>query len=347
MSNSENKKTSPALLFGAGFILIFIIMFIANSRKSQVISLPSPPGGIENIYTLDNQLVVISNANEIYLWKWDELEVRPEIKTIDSEKPLLSHSNNLVMIPLKNRSSVTIRNFRTGAKKSEFKFGDGWQYLQLAQARSGRHVTIAQSQGSIEDGRFRFERLSEQFDSLEHIVTIVEKNLSIFEIAVSDDGTLIAAIGEKTKEGWMVVIDVNKRKKVWSKKITGTSYLTDAIFDMNSKNIFVGGEGKYLFQIEAVTGAMVKQFKFESKVNQSFNEPRVTAVKISPDGSTVAVCINPDNVVQFWDLLSGEQIGIKGGTRGLNNIAFSPDSKKFIVAGRMYGGAFKVRNVPE
>ena len=213
MSNPENKKTSPALLFGAGFILVFIIMFIVNLSNTTISELPSPPGGIENLYTINNQLVCISDTSEIYLWNWDRLDEKPVVKTFNSQKLLLSSSDDLVMIPLKNKSSVTIRNFRTGAKKSEFKFGDGWQYLQLAQAHSGRHVTIAQSQGSTEDGRFRFERLSEQFDSLEHIVTIVEKNFSIFEIAVSDDGSLIAVAGRKDKVGGVAIMRLRRRRR--------------------------------------------------------------------------------------------------------------------------------------
>jgi len=347
MSESKNKKISPVLLFGVGFILIFIMMFIANFRKSQGIELPSPPGGIEDVYTLDNHLVVISSSNEIYLWDWDKLDVGPEIKTVNSEKLLLSHSDNLVMIPLKDKSSVMIKDFRTGNKKRGFNFSGGWKYLQMAQSRNGEHVTIVQSQSSAEGGRFRFDRLSEEFDNLEHIITIEEERFSVFAIAVSDDGGLIAAIGEKDKEGWIVVIDVNKTERLWSKKFIDSSYLTEAVFDMDGKSIFVGGEGKYLFLIEAATGVITRQFKIESKVNQSFNEPRITAVKISLDGSTVAACINPDNKIQFWNILSGKQLGIKWGTRGLNNLSFSPDSTMYLTAGRVHGGNFKVRKVPE
>lgn len=347
MANSKNKKSSPVLLFAAGFVLIFILMFIANSKKSKMTDLPSPAGGVENVYTLDNQLVVISNSDEIYLWDWNRLKDDPKIKNINAEKVLLSHSDNLVMVPPERTSSVVIENFHTSANKRELKLNNGWKYLQMAQSRDGKYVTIAQSNALTGEGKFRFERLSEEFDSLENIMTLEEKGLSIFAIAVSDDGRLIVTTGGKNKEGWIIVIDVNKRERLWSKKIPNSSYLTDAIFDMNSKNIFVGGEGRYLFQIEAATGVIIRQFKTKIKISESFNEPRVTAVKISPDGSTIAACVNPDNTVQFWDILSGKSIGIKRGSRGLNNLAFSPDSSMFLTAGRVHGGPFKVMSVPE
>ena len=78
----------------------------------------------------------------------------------------------------------------------------------------------------------------------------------------------------------------------------------------------------------------------------SFNEQRVTCTEVSPDGFVVAAGVNPGNKVYFWDTMTGKRLGVMGGCRGLNNLAFAPDSSTFVVAGRNYGGSLKVRRVP-
>ncbi len=346
MTKAKSKKQQSLLFIGV-FVVIIVIMIVANLRKTVITELVSPPGGIENLYTINGRLVCISNANEIYLWDWGEIEAKPEIKIFSAEKLLLSHSDNLVMIPSGKLSVVSVSDIRTGTTRKKVRLMSGWKYSQLAQSRNGGYVTIAETKGIEGDGRIRLERFSEDFEELKNITIIEEKGFAIYGIAVSDDGAFIVLAGMKDKRGWVVMVSADKRKKLWSKNIPDSSYLTDAVFDMSSKNIFVGGEGKCLFQIETATGAITRQFKIESKVDQSFNEPRVTAVKISPDGNTIAACINPDNAVKFWDNLSGEHIETAGGSKGLNSIVFSPDSSMFLTAGRVHGGAFKVRKVPK
>jgi len=112
--------------------------------------------------------------------------------------------------------------------------------------------------------------------------------------------------------------------------------------------VYAGGEGRYLYCFETDSGKIVRKFLMdEEQLTVSFNEQRVTCTEVSPDGFVVAAGVNPGNKIYFWDTRTSKRLGVMGGCRGLNNLAFAPDSSKFVVAGRNYGGSLKVRRVPE
>jgi len=355
MAASSYKKKSPVLLFFVGFLVIIGIMFIANYKSTLVQELDAPDDGIEKLYTVGDSLVAVSDKSEIYLWNWKELENKAKITSVAASNVAALLAGKLIWVPSRNPGTIIISNFINGANNKQLVFDSGWQCKHSGVNRTGRSVALAlvdksalgDSSGTYK--RFRLEMLSPGLDKLIPVTTIDKKDdtLILYELDVSDDGAFIAAVGQTNDFAWIGVFNVAQRKIVWEKVVETSSEFTDVAFSPNGEVVYAGGEGRYLYNFETASGKIVSQLLMDQEqLTASFNEQRVTCTEVSPDGFVVAAGVNPGNKIYFWDTRTGKQLGVLGGCRGLNNLAFSPDSSKFVVAGRNYGGSLKVRRVP-
>ena len=351
-------KRSPIILFSIAFILVIIIMFVANYKSTLQHELDVPVSGIERLYTIGNSLVAVSTSKEVYVWNWNRMSDKPTIKSFGASILLWLAEGKLVWLPHENSDKIVTGNFGDDTKQNRLTFGTDWQCRQLGMSRTGQLVAAAftdKEKVSRNFGvynRVRFEMLSDDWDELVPVITIDNKKdvLLPYELAVSDDGAFIASVGQKNKSAWIVAVDVAQKQILWEQTIQESEYFTDVAFSPNGKIVYAGGEGKHLYGFETISGKVVRQLLMEevSDINKtrSFNKQRVTCAEVSPDGHIVAAGVSPSNIIYFWDTMTGATLGIMEGCYGLNNLAFSPDSTTFVVAGRNYGGSLKVSRVP-
>jgi WD40 repeat protein len=192
--------------------------------------------------------------------------------------------------------------------------------------------------------------LSPGLDKLVPVATIDKKDdtLILYELDISDDGASIAVVGQADNFAWIGLVDVSEKRMVWEKVMEASGDFTDVAFSPNGQVIYAGGEGRYLYSFETVSGKIASQLLMDQEqLTASFNEQRVTCAEVSPNGFVVEAGVNPGNKIYFWDTRTGKRLGVLGGCRGLNNLAFAPDSSTFVVAGRNYSSSLKVSRVPE
>jgi len=356
VSNINKKKCSPIFLFIAGFVLVVIIMFVANYRSALEQELQAPATGIKKLYTAEEALIAISMANEVWVWDWAGLGDKPRTKAVKATKVLWLPGEKLILATSGISSDLFINDFEKGKNHKRLLFDNAWQCELLGIGGGSRFVAIAlmenngQSRGASNSKRFRFEMLSPGLEKLVPVTTIDKKDntLILYELDVSDDGLFIAVVGQANDFAWIGLFDVTERRIVWEKVVETSKDFTDVAFSPNGEVVYAGGEGRYLYSFETTSGRVASQLLIDQEqLTASFNEQRVTCAEVSPDGLVVAAGVNPGNKVYFWDSRTGERLGVVGGCRGLNNLAFSPDSSTFVVAGRNYGGSLKVRRVPE
>ncbi len=354
MADSPNKKKSPVLLFFVGFLVIVGVMFIANYRSPLVQELDAPDDGIQKLYTVRDSLVAVSNRSEIYLWNWKELEDKAKIISVKAANVAVLPADKLVLVSANNSNTIIISDFENNSKQKQLSIEDGWLCKHLSINRVGRAAFGFEqkgetSQNSSPYGRIRLETIRPDFDKLLPVATIDKKDnsLSLYGLAISNDGAFIAVVGQKNDVGWVGTVDVAQKKLLWEKSIETSADITEIAFSPDDKVLYAGGEGRYLYCFETDSGKTVRKLLIdEEQLTVSFNEQRVTCTEVSPDGFVVAAGVNPGNKIYFWDTRTSKRLGVMGGCRGLNNLAFAPDSSTFVVAGRNYGGSLKVRRVP-
>jgi len=356
MNNPNKKGKSPIILFFGVFVLIVVVMFVANYRTAIEQELGAPTDGIERLYTAGGALIAVSKANEVWVWDWASLADRPRTCSVKSNNAFWLPGDRLILAPSDSFGTIVISDFIDDTDHKRLLFDSSWRCEHLGIGGAGRFVALAlvdkagQGQDSSNSKRFRIEFLSPGLDKLIPVTTIDKKNeaLLLYELDVSDDGAFIAAVGQSNNSAWVGVIDVAKKNMLWEKVVKASGDFTDVAFSPNGQVIYAGGEGRYLYSFETASGKTVSQLLMdEEQLMASFNEQRVTCTEVSPDGFVVAAGVNPGNKIYFWDTLTGKRLCVLGGCRGLNNLAFAPDSSKFVVAGRNYGGSLKVRRVPE
>ncbi|HEG44172.1 MAG TPA: WD40 repeat domain-containing protein [Phycisphaerales bacterium] len=344
----KNKKKSP-MMFALCFAVIVILMFIANYRSTLVQELDAPNEGIEKLYTVGNSLIAISDSDDVYIWDWKELDSEPIIQTVPSEKLLCLDSGKIIIAPSNKPATVTVTNLKQSNKNKPFSFGYNWLCKHLSVTRNGQWVALAfiGKTGSSSTKRIRLAILGPGSEYPKEVLTLnYQKDATVLnETVISEDGLFIAVAGMKNNVGWVGIIDVEKKTMLWEKQIETANDLTDVAFSPNAEFVYAAGEGTALYCFETISGNEVQQFMTKDK-SLAFNEHRLTCLEVSPNGSIVAAGVNPGNAIHFWDTATGKHLGMDSGCRGLNNLTFSPDSSMYVVAGRNYGGTFKVRRVP-
>jgi WD40 repeat protein len=358
MVSSSKKKKTPAILFFGALFAIVIMMFVSNYRNTLEQELDTPVEGIKKLYTTKDSLVAVSDSSEVRIWNWDKIDAKPEIKRLQADTAVWLSADKLAWVPSNNPGEIVVGSWADKQKSEQLTFGSSWQFKHLGISHTGKFVAlllavregIDESSGNY--GRFRVKMFSPDFDKLVNIVTIDARNqaLSLYELAVSEDGAFIASVGQKNKFAWIVAVDVAQKEILWEQTIQESEYFTDVAFSPNGKVVYAGGEGKHLYGFETISGKVVRQLLMEEvsdiSKTRSFNKQRVTCAEVSPDGHIVAAGVSPSNRIYFWDTMTGTPLDIMDGCYGLNNLAFSPDSSSFVMAGRLYSGSLKVRQVP-
>lgn len=355
MVSSNKKKKSPAILFFGALFAILVMMFVANYRTAIEQELVAPTDGIESMYTAGGTLIAVSKANEVWVWDWASLADKPQTRPVKAKDVLWLPGDKLISTSSDSSGTIVVSDFVNDTNYKRLEFDSSWRCEHLGIGGEGRFVALAlvdkagQGRGPSNSKRFRLEMLSPGLDKLNPVATIDKKDdtLMLYELDVSDDGAFIAAVGRTNDFAWIGVFNVAQRKIVWEKVVETSSEFTDVAFSPNGQVIYAGGEGRCLYGFETASGEIASRLLMdEERLTASFNEQRVTCAEVSPNGFVVAAGVNPGNRVYFWDTRTGKRLGVMGGCRGLNNLAFSPDSTTFVVAGRNYGGSFKVRLVP-
>jgi hypothetical protein len=203
MSISKSKSRHPVLLFFVVFVLIVIVMFVANYKSTVQYELDTPISGIERLYTIGNSLVAVSTLKEVYVWNWNRISDKPTIKSLRASILLWLADGKLVWLPLEHSDKIVTGNFGDDTKQKRLTFGTDWQCRQLGMSRTGQLVAAAftnkekVSQNSGVNNRVRFEILSDDWDELVPVITIDNKKdvLSLYELVVSRCGTKANTMG--------------------------------------------------------------------------------------------------------------------------------------------------------
>lgn len=331
----ENKKKSPLKFIALGFIVIVILMFLANSKTELLHGLKPPRGGVEKLYSKGNSLIAVSRTNNISIWNWNDLEVRPFKTSIQAEKSTILSEDSIAWIPLAKPDTVVLTDIKTKKEKNKLRLPYNQKCLQLSASRNGKYVALAlidKKDDSENPANIHIEMIPQDFSQLKHILTIRNRNdkVSMRSIAIADNGQFIAIAGKKNNNGWITLIDVDRKKQLWQLGSELSPELTELAFSPDSDTIYTAGVGMTVYAIEIKTGQILHTFQMDDYKIPENKRRIVTCITIDHSGHLMAAGTEPVHQFYVWDIQTDKKVGLfQSHTSNsiLSDIAFSSDLK--------------------
>jgi len=345
MARQNNKKKSPMALFLLAFAAIAILMFIVNYRSVLVQKLPSPEGGAEKLSTYGEKLIAISVNNEIHSWVWDDLSERPQISSVKAQKVVAMSSDRLLCILPGANNLLILSNLKGDKELGRLPLGMNKECKFLQASPNGKFAAAAlapapvfrqEDAGGDSDKKVQLVIIDPDLTSIRPIETkTMEEGLKLNDVGVSNDGSLIAAVGRGDK-GWLFVAGANDKQLLWEHYIEDCNELNKVVFSLDGQTIYASESGRYVYIFDIVAKKLVKRLEMDKYKTPPNNPQTISCIALSPDGRLLAAASSPNSRVWIWDVKTGEKIVTIGtGQFSTCSIAFSPDS--FLLAGTSLG----------
>lgn len=238
-----------------------------------------------------------------------------------------SQRNNLVVSGSGDRT-VRVWNAKTGQELCEIKGHTG--YVQsVAFSPDGTRVASASSDKTVRIWDVKTQQQLHELKALGGFTrtgTRQSRSARTTSVAFSPDGTCVVGGGY---DGTVRIWKIDAEKGQLLPELKGHSGPVNSVsFSWDGKRVVSAGEDKTVRIWNAETGQQVQELKFYSS--------RVRSVSFSQAQGDNRVATGAwDGTVRIWDGETGEQIGkeLKGHSRSVKSVAFSPDGKSVVSAG--------------
>ncbi len=351
MAGQGNKKKSPVVLFLLVFAAVAILMFIANYRSVLVHKLPNPKGGAEKLSTFGEQLIAISPNNEIYSWVWNNLSERPQISIVKAQKAVAMSSDRLLRILPGTDNLLVISNLKGDKELWQSSLGRNKKYKLLQASPNGRFAVAALAPAPV----FRQEDAGDGFDKRIQLVIIdadlnsiqpvetktMEEGLELNDIGVSNDGSLIAAVGGGDK-GWLFVASAKDKQLLWEHYVEDCNEFSKVVFSPDGQTVYASESGRRVYIFDITAKKLVKRLEMNKYKTPPNNPQTISCIAVSSDGHLLAAASSPASRVWIWDAKAGEKIvTIRTGQFSTCSMTFSPDSS-FLAGANLRDDPIKV-----
>ncbi len=333
----SDKSKSQIWFFVLSFIVILVIMLIANRKSDLKTEFMPPRSGVEKLYTLNSSLVAVSQNGEIYVWDWSNINRAAVIISPKADKSILAASGRLIWVVAGKPTYVVVSEAHTRRVIARFPAPDGHVCQSMEISANGRYVVFMFTpEGVFADGYhssepISIEVLTPELSSFSHIASLAldKSECTVRGLAMSDDGKMVAVAGQKKKVGWVALMETSSGKILWQQTPDASPELTKVAFSPDSAALYAGGLQKTLYAFETATGKTLHQYTIKGKAESSSAEEAARVTSITPDtqGRSLAVSLEPAAAVWVWKTAdaSNPQI-IETPNKHIFGTAFSPDS---------------------
>ena len=326
------KKKNPIVLFLLAFVAIVILMLVGNLKSKRAQKLYGPRAGVERLSTCGELLVAISK-DEVYAWSWDDLSGWPQVGSVKAQKAVAMSSDRLIWVPSSETNVLVVSNLKGDKELNRLPLPGNRRCKLLEVSANGEFaVTALESYGQSDSG-IQLAVTDSALTSISQVVTKpIEGGLILNNIGVSDDGSMIAAVGRKDG-GWVLVGDVRSRKVLWEQSFGETSAFNNVVFSPDAKTIYASEPGRFVYAFEVAAQRLVKKFEMDKYKTPPNNPQTILCVAVSPDGRLLAAASGPFSKIWIWDVQTGAKVAvIKTGQVATTGTAFSPDSSLLAAA---------------
>jgi WD40 repeat protein len=340
MNKTKNKKYSSALFILISFVLIVLIMFFAKYKTilKKAIRIPFN-AGITNITTSKNFLTAVALNNKIYVCDWDKLSKEALSCSIKSEQAALVDDDCVISLQKKPQALIAT-SLKDDKEIKEIFFASNYTpaFLNVNTQSNTITVLLTDSQQKSNSISYQLNTIDIKAGKVNHIADEKTDANNLTAMAVSNNGELVAIVGDKDGKGWIEVFNVKQKQKLSETILPQSGPFISVSFSKDDKSIFMGGRDGTLYKIKTDGKLLIQLMPPKSK--EDGVQP-VLNITVSPDGRLVAASVG--NLVNIWDIESGKKIFSRHpGHKVTGGVAFSPDGRFIATSDLRQGGIIKI-----
>ncbi|MHC5061007.1 MAG: WD40 repeat domain-containing protein [Planctomycetota bacterium] len=349
MAETKTKR-SPVILFLGAFVVVVIVMFIANQSKDVEVALEmSFNEGIRSLSSYNNKLLAVASDGKTFLWDWDKLDKKPETGSMPSEQVYLLAPDVVALIKQGRSTSLVVSNFRGDKIEKSILLDSKGSHVFLIANRNQSALAAITAETSDSEDRVDYQFLNIDLEGKKtlKITGITDKadEIQLEDFAVSDDGRFIVGVGKKDHRARLVLVDIEQRCMLWDKTYDNPDRFGSVIFSFDSKTIFAGGSDGAVYWFRASDGELVDHFRFKGEAAIAHKTISVRYMTISPDSFLLAYTYGFK--IYVFDLKTKREIHSQRPSQKLPGpLAFSPDSNFIATSDLRQGGKIKIYRIP-
>jgi len=289
---------------------------------------------VESTTTSTHYLTSILRKNCLCIWDWNDLSLEPRKGKIEywCDNPILYHygvllaDESIVTEVRQDEDSpgyIVKRNLPGDIEYQRWEIRADRICQKMYNTRNGKYIVLYYKIPNSFDKHY-FGIIKDQDPEITWFLEQLSISHSIYNVALSEDGKYMAAVGS-FNGGWILVADTEKKAVLWKKVPYGdevpygpwTVNFNGACFSPDSSRIYVAGNTG-LFCFETASGKILSQWPING---------RFVSVDVSPDSRWVAGGTVVPGDIYLYEAQTGKLVrNIKSGQYTVYSVTFSPDS---------------------
>jgi WD40 repeat protein len=332
------------------FAAIIVLVLVANRRSGLAHEVRFPlNNGVAYLFTHGSYLVAVCHDDKIYVWDWNNPSANPRIADVQSDQAVLLESGHIASVKRSGAAAVVVTDLDSGKIDLKIPLAAEGKVAYLKANRSGRTVAAMLTKADLAAA------------GAEQDVLLVDCNAGIARpvatlgqaagdkmtgIAVDDNGNLVVLTGDKTGQGYIVLVHMEQKRVVWAEQLSDLQKVRSAVFSTDGKVIYIRGTDSTVQILDTETGKVMKRLLPVSENKSTAGGQQVQTLATSNDGRFMAATISGE--VYVWDLKTNKVIFDKWPEHKLvSGIAFSPDSRLLATSDVRQGGTIKIWRIPK
>lgn len=345
----NHKSKFPFWLFAVLLVVVSMIPIISNRLSPAKASLVVKDNtGSSVLLSQGPNLVAVFTNGAVVAWDWNAPAQSLWQCSAGTDRLVVLNESTLAGVTKTGRKQFVVVDAKQDTKTSEISVGWEDQSLWPIQSPDSRQLALARVNPD-KDGRTLYEFMT--LDParktpglpIPRDVPTMEKRF--VDYALSNDQKLLA-VGNSSKQGFLVLIDLTQGKVILEKQYPETQEFTSVAFTPDGAAAYLTNRNGSVYQINPADGQIQSVYKVlrEGQRNPVTNETSSQNVTISADGRYVAAVVI--NWVYVWEIQSGNVVfKYRPGHKLTGAIALSQDGSLLATSDIRASGTIQIWQV--
>jgi len=278
------------------------------------------------------KLIAVSPDNEIFIWDWDDLSQEPQTGSVRAQMAAAMGGDHLLWIPPGIDDVLVVGNLKGDKELSRLSLGVDKKCKMLQTSQNGKYAVALLSVEGPGNQIQLVTIVTEPTDIRSVETKTIQEGLKLNNVGISNDGTIIAAVGGN-ETGYLLVVGANDKQLLWEQYVEDCNELDNVLISPDGKTVYASEPGRSVYVFNVTTRKLVKRLEMDKYKTTAKKPQTISCIALNNDGRLLAVVSSPMPRVWIFNVQSGEKIStMKIGNFPISSITFSPDSSLFAQA---------------